>query len=122
MKKSKVKNIRQWRRRNHNRKKVRSVPGRPRLSIFRSNKHLSCQIIDDFEGKTLASASTKDKSLAGEIKYGGNCDAAKIVGKAIAERAKSAGVTKVAFDRGHFKYHGRVASLADAAREEGLEF
>ena len=97
-------------------------PDRPRLCITRSHKHLSCQIIDDFEGKTLASASTRDKELRGQIKYGGNCDAAKVIGKAIAERAKSAGVTKVAFDRGHLKYHGRVATLADTAREEGLEF
>ena len=73
-------------------------------------------------GKTLASAGTRDKDLAGQIKYGGNCEAAKIVGTALAERAKAAGVSRVIFDRGSFKYHGRIAELADAAREAGLEF
>ena len=93
---------------------------RPRLSIFRSNKNIYCQIIDDGAGKTLASASTREKAI--QVEYGGNCDAAKAVGKAIAERASSAGIKKVKFDRGPYKYHGRIAGFADAAREGGLEF
>ena len=83
---------------------------------------MSAQLIDDAAGKTLASASTMDKGLSGELKYGGNKDAAAAVGKAIAERAKSAGIETVCFDRGAYKYHGRVAALADAAREGGLQF
>ncbi len=95
---------------------------KPRLSVFRSNKHLYCQLIDDENGLTLASASTRDKDLAGQVDYGGNCDAAKLVGQAIAEKAKSAGIEKVCFDRGNYKFHGRVAELANAAREGGLQF
>ena len=94
----------------------------PRLSVRRSNRHLYCQLIDDDAGRTLASASTRDKTLVAKIDYGGNCDAAKIVGAAIAERAKAAGVTAVCFDRGPYKFHGRVAELANAAREGGLSF
>jgi large subunit ribosomal protein L18 len=101
---------------------VRGTTERPRLTVFRSLQHIYCQVVDDTTGKTLASASTKDKDLRGGIKYGGNVVAAKEIGKAIAERAKAAGVSKVCFDRGHVKYHGRVAALADAAREGGLEF
>ena len=110
------------RRRFRVRKRLRGTPERPRLSIFRSHKHIYAQVIDDLSGKTICAASTVDKELAGNFKYGGNVDAAGIVGKAIAERAKAAGVNHVAFDRGHCKYHGRVAALADAARESGLEF
>ena len=94
----------------------------PTISVRRSNKHLYCQLIDDEAGMTVASASTRDKALAGQISYGGNCEAAKIIGQAIAERAKAAGVTKVRFDRACYKFHGRVAELANAARENGLEF
>jgi large subunit ribosomal protein L18 len=90
--------------------------------VFRSSNHLYCQLIDDAEGRTIVSASTRDKELASQIKYGGNCEAAKKVGEAIAERAKAAGVTAVKFDRGRFKYHGRVAVFAEAARAGGLEF
>jgi large subunit ribosomal protein L18 len=115
-------NKQRWRRANHVRKKVRGDADRPRLSIRRSNKHLYCQLIDDEAGKTIASASTVDKGLAGKISYGGNVAAAKIVGEAIAERAKAAGVTQIRFDRGSYKFHGRVAELANAAREGGLEF
>jgi large subunit ribosomal protein L18 len=79
-----------------------------------------CQVIDDSTGRTLASASTRDSSLRDQIAYGGNKTAATIIGKAIAERALAAGVKAVAFDRGHYKYHGRIAALADAAREAGL--
>jgi len=100
------------------RKKVDGTSGRPRLAVFRSLKHISAQIIDDTTGKTLASASSQEKSL----KATGNAEGAKKVGAALAERAKGAGVTSVVFDRGGFRYHGRVASLAEGAREGGLEF
>ena len=94
--------------------------GRPRLSVFRSNKHISVQLIDDTDGRTLAAASSVEPSITG--KTGGNVDAAKAVGQAIGERAKEAGVTEVVLDRGPYRYHGRVAALADAAREAGLTF
>ncbi len=110
------------RRRRHVRKAVKGTAQRPRLSVFRSLKHISCQLIDDLEGKTLVSAGTVDKEMKGDLKYGGNVEAAAAVGKAIAERAQAAGIKKVCFDRGHNKYHGRLAALADAAREAGLEF
>ena len=104
------------------RKRVRGTAERPRLSVFRSHKHVYAQVIDDASGQTLAAASTVDKDLLGDLKYGGNVAAATAIGKAIAERAKAAGITKVAFDRGSNQYHGRVAALANAAREAGLEF
>jgi large subunit ribosomal protein L18 len=104
------------------RKRTRGTHDRPRLCVSRSHKHISAQIIDDLDGKTLASASTRDKQIAAKLKYGGNQSAAQIVGKALAERATQAGVTAVAFDRGPYKYHGRVAALANAAREAGLQF
>ena len=107
---------RRFRVRNHLKKHTR----RPRLSVFRSLSNIYAQIIDDANGRTLASASTVDKDLRGQVKYGGNKDAAKVVGKAIAERAIAAGVKEVAFDRREYQYHGRVAALADAAREAGL--
>lgn len=110
------------RRRWHIRKTVRGSAERPRLSVFRSHKHIYAQLIDDLAGRTLASASTADKEIADEVNYGGNKTAAAAVGKAIAERGKAAGITKAAFDRGHFQYHGRIAALADAARESGLDF
>lgn len=94
---------------------------RPRLAVFRSHKHISAQVIDDEKGITLASAGTLDKDLRGEIGYGGNCDAAAKVGAAIAKKAVAVGVTKVAFDRRGCKYHGRVKTLADAARDNGLD-
>jgi large subunit ribosomal protein L18 len=122
VKKQKVVNQQRWRRTNRVRKKLRGDAQCPRLTVSRSNKHLYCQLIDDDAGKTLASASTRDKNLAAKIGYGGNRDAAKIVGAAIAERAKAAGVTAVCFDRGPYKFHGRVAELANAAREGGLNF
>ena len=122
MRKQKIVNKQRWRRANRVRKKIRGTASIPRLSIRRSNKHLYCQLIDDDAGRTIASASTRDKSLASQVGYGGNCDAAKIIGAAIAERAKEAGVTEVKFDRGPYKFHGRVAELANAAREAGLSF
>ena len=96
--------------------------GRPRLSVFRSSLHIYVQIIDDVNGNTLAAASTVDKELKGKIKTGANIDAAKAVGKLIAERAVSKGIKEVVFDRGGYIYHGRVKALADAAREGGLAF
>jgi len=94
--------------------------GKPRLSVHRSGRHIYAQVIDDTAGKTLAAASTLDKDLKG--KAGATKDGAAVVGKAVAERAKAAGVSKVVFDRGGFLFHGRVKALADAAREGGLEF
>lgn len=104
------------------RKRTRGSAERPRLCVSRSHKNIAVQLIDDESGKTLASASTLDKDLSGSVKYGGNADAATAVGKAIAEKAAAAGVKTVCFDRGPYKYHGRVAALAAAAREGGLEF
>jgi large subunit ribosomal protein L18 len=104
------------------RKKVVGTPERPRLNVFRSLKHIYAQIIDDYSGKTLASASTIDKELKGKITTGGNIEAAKIVGSLIARRAVEKGIKRVVFDRGGYLYHGRVKALADAAREGGLEF
>jgi large subunit ribosomal protein L18 len=104
------------------RKHVRGTPERPRLSVARSHKHMTAQIVDDTTGKTLVAASTIDKELSGKLKYGGNQAAAQAVGQAIAKRAKAAGIGQVCFDRGPYKYHGRVATLAAAAREAGLNF
>lgn len=104
------------------RKRTRGSSERPRLTVFRSHRNVSCQVIDDMSGKTIASASTQDTDLRTEIKYGGNKTAAQAIGKAIAERAIAQGVKAVAFDRGHYKYHGRIAALADAARAAGLSF
>ena len=112
----------QLRRRRHVRRRVRGSSARPRLSVFRSLQHIYCQVVDDETGKTLASASTRDNELKSGVKYGGNKEAAQAVGKAIAERAQAAGVKSVCFDRGHYQYQGRVAALAEAAREGGLEF
>ena len=96
--------------------------GRPRLSVFRSSKHIYAQIIDDLKGGTLVAASSIEKTLREGGKTGANIDAAKAVGKLVAERAVEKGVTDVVFDRGRYLYHGRVKALADAARESGLEF
>ena len=95
---------------------------RPRLSVFRSRQNMSVQIIDDGAGRTLVAASTQDKDLRGKLRYGGNKTAAAEVGKAIAAKALEAGIKEVVFDRREYKYHGRVAALADAAREAGLKF
>ncbi len=96
--------------------------GRPRLSIFRSSKQIYAQVIDDVQGVTLASASSIDKDVKASLKTGADTEAAKTIGKLVAERAKKAGVTKVVFDRGAYLFHGRVKALADGAREGGLEF
>lgn len=111
-------NRRGFRVRNHLKKNTT----RPRLSVFRSHENVYAQIIDDAEGRTLVSASTVDKTLRGEVPYGGNKTAAAAVGKAIAQKALEAGIKEVVFDRREYKYHGRVAALADAAREAGLVF
>jgi large subunit ribosomal protein L18 len=102
------------------RRRVAGTEARPRLAVFRSVKHIYVQVIDDRKGHTVASASSNEKSAG--VKAGGNVAGAKEIGKLIAERAKSKGVTKVVFDRGGYLYHGRVKALADAAREAGLEF
>ena len=96
--------------------------GRARLSVFRSSKHIYAQVIDDIKGETLASASSLEKTLREGMKSGANIDAAKTVGKLLAERAAAKGVKEVVFDRGGYLYHGRVKALADAAREGGLKF
>ena len=100
----------------------RLAKGKPRLSIFRSERHVYAQIIDDEQGRTLAAASTVEKDIRGGLKTGADMAAAAAVGKAVAERAVKAGVTQVVFDRGGYNYHGRVKALADAAREGGLNF
>ena len=104
------------------RKHVNGTAERPRMVVFRSNKQIYVQVINDLEGKTLVAASSNDKALAAECKGKSGIEAAAIVGKAIAERTKEAGIDKVAFDRGGYLFHGRVKSLADAAREGGLDF
>lgn len=104
------------------RKNLSGTPEKPRLCVFRSNKNISCQIIDDVNKVTLVSASSLDKDIKGEIGYGGNKDAARKVGEAIAKRALAKGIEEVAFDRGGFLYHGRVKELAEGAREGGLKF
>ena len=102
------------------RKRVRGEADRPRLAVFRSLKHIYAQVIDDLSGRTLAAASTREKDL--DKAYGGNVEAAKKIGTLVAERAKAAGVEAVVFDRGGYRYHGRIKALADAAREGGLKF
>lgn len=104
------------------RQRLEGRPGRPRLSVFRSHKHIYAQIVDDSEGRTLISASSLDKQVRPQLSYGGNVAAAKVVGKVLGERARQAGITQVVFDRGGYKYHGRIKALADAAREAGLKF
>jgi large subunit ribosomal protein L18 len=104
------------------RKTLFGTTERPRLSVFRSDKHIYAQVIDDLSGRTLVSAGSTIAEVRGDLKNGGNVAAAKLVGKAIAERAKAAGITQVAFDRNGRRYHGRIKALADAAREGGLKF
>ena len=104
------------------RRKVIGTAERPRLSVYRSLKHIYCQIINDIEGRTLVAVSTQSPDVRTQIKYGGNVVAAEIVGKKIAEEAKSKGITKVVFDKGGYKYHGRIKALAEAARKYNLSF
>lgn len=104
------------------RAKISGTAERPRLNVFRSLKHIYAQLVDDEAGHTLAAASTVEPTFRQSHRTGGNREAARVVGALIAERAKAKGITRVVFDRGGFKYHGRVAALADAAREGGLQF
>ena len=125
MKNLQKKTERAIRRKRRTRLKIRGTSERPRLSVFRSNKHIYVQIVDDSKGITLATASTRGKTLAKSFKKkgsGGNIDAAKQVGADIAKKAKDAGIERVVFDRGSYLFHGRVKALADAAREGGLVF
>jgi len=101
------------------RKSVRGTAERPRLSVFRSRQQIYCQVIDDSTGRTLVAASTREKAFGGS--YGGNVAAATAIGKLVAERALANGIERVCFDRGAYRYHGRVAAVADAAREAGLQ-
>ena len=99
-----------------------AATGRARLTVFRSSKHIYAQVIDDQKSATVAAASSLEKDMRGSLKTGANVEAAKAVGKLVAERAKQKGVTDVVFDRGSYLYHGRIKALADAAREGGLKF
>jgi large subunit ribosomal protein L18 len=101
---------------------IEGVPDKPRMAVYRSNKHIYAQIIDDTKGITLVSAGSIEKEVREKYKIGGNIQVAKEIGKLVAERAKKAGIEKIVFDRGGFLYHGRIAALADGAREEGLVF
>jgi large subunit ribosomal protein L18 len=116
---AKTRSRRQFRVRNAVR---RAASERPRLSVFRSNNHMYAQVIDDSQGRTIAAASTVEKNLYGAGKYAGNKEAAAKVGQLIAQRALEQGIKQVVFDRGEYRFHGRVAALAGAAREAGLEF
>ena len=118
----KRKAVSQERRRNRVRRAVRGTADRPRLTVFRSSKHIYVQLIDDDQGKTLVAASTVSPELKGRVNYGGNIKAAEAVGDLVAQKAKSAGLSKICFDRGHYRYHGRIKALADAARKGGLDF
>ena len=113
---------RRLRRQRHVRNRMSGTPERPRLAVFRSSKHIYAQMINDETGTTLVAASTMEPDIKAQVKYGGNKAAATIVGRVVAERAKQAGIDKVCFDRRSYKYHGRVAALAQAAREAGLQF
>jgi len=118
----KLKHVQRLRRRHHVRRKITGTVERPRLTVFRSSKHIYAQLIDDLNGQTLATASSLAPDFRKDVSYGGNIKAAQAVGKRLAEVAKEKGITKAAFDRGHYRYHGRVKALADAAREGGLQF
>jgi large subunit ribosomal protein L18 len=122
MNSQKAKAKRQLRRRNHVRRKITGTPERPRLTVFRSSKHIYAQLIDDLAGQTLATASSLTPEVHKDLGYGGNIKAAKVVGQKLAAVAKEKGIQKAAFDRGHYRYHGRVKALADGAREGGLQF
>jgi len=113
---------RRLRRQRRVRKRIFGTAERPRLAVFRSSKHIYAQVIDDVDGRTLATASTVEPDVKGQQAYGGNKAAATVVGRVLAERAKRAGIDRVCFDRRSYKYHGRVQALAEAAREAGLLF
>ena len=113
---------RRLRRQRRVRNRLTGTPERPRLAVFRSSKHIYAQMVNDQSGTTLVSASSLDPEVKAQLKYGGNKAAATLVGRVVAERAKKAGIDKICFDRRSYKYHGRVAALAEAAREAGLQF
>jgi large subunit ribosomal protein L18 len=121
MKRERIQQTRE-RRNYRSRRKIFGMPDRPRLTVFRSGRHIYAQIIDDLAEVTLASASTRMKALQGQLKHGGNREAAKAVGTALAKQAQEVGIKAVCFDRNGYRYHGRVRSLAEAAREAGLAF
>ncbi len=104
------------------RQKISGSSTRPRLCVYRSSRYIYAQIVDDTQGRTLAAASTREKEVRGDLKNAANIQASKLVGKAIAERARARGIESVVFDRGGYLYHGRIKALADAARESGLKF
>jgi large subunit ribosomal protein L18 len=122
MDQQKLKHKRQLRRKRHVRRRIVGDKERPRLTVHRSSKHIYAQLIDDLTGITLASASSLQPDLRDKLAYGGNVKAAVVVGTKLAEQAKSKGISKAAFDRGHYRYHGRIKALADAARKGGLQF
>ena len=113
---------RRLRRQRHVRNRMSGTTQRPRLAVFRSSKHIYVQMINDQTGTTLVAASTMEPDIKAQVKYGGNKAAAAVVGRVLAERAKQAGIDKICFDRRSYKYHGRVAALAQAARAAGLQF
>ena len=123
---AKSQEIRKWERRErrsfHVGNKIFGTPERPRLSVYRSNRHFHCQLIDDAAGQTLAAASTLMKALKGQVKNGGDVKAAALVGEKLAEAAKAKGITKVVFDRNFYRFHGRVRAFAEAAAKGGLQF
>ena len=117
-----ARNIARIKRHRRIRNHLAGTPVKPRLSVFRSNKHIYAQIIDDDKGHTLCTASTMEKAVVAGLSSTSNIEAASIIGKTIAERAKNCGITTIVFDRGGYLYHGKVKALAEAARESGLEF
>src|SRR3954470_2895299 len=121
MDQQKAKKLRQLRRRRHVRKRIIGTPERPRLSVYRSSKHIYAQLIDDLTGNTLVAASSQSKDVRDDLKYGGNIKGAAVVGRKLAERAKEKGILLAAFDRGHYRFHGRVKALAEAANAAGLK-
>jgi len=114
--------VRSWRRQKRVRRKIFGTPDRPRLSVFRSHKHIYAQLIDDLAGKTVCSASSRNQELRQQLRNGGDLKAAEIVGTSLGQRAVMRGIKTVVFDRGPYKFHGRVKALAEAARKTGLEF
>jgi large subunit ribosomal protein L18 len=120
LKRTNLKIVQRSRRKAGIRKRVFGLPARPRLTVFRSARHIYAQVIDDLSGRTLASASTVDKDSKSSA--GGNCKAAEAVGAALAKRAAAAGISEVVFDRNGFRFHGRIKALADSARKAGLRF
>ena len=117
-----IKDVRRERRQLRVRRKLYGTAERPRLAVFRSSKHIYAQIIDDSAGRTLLSASTREQDVRSKVKSGGNKQAAELVGQRLGRKALEQGITKVAFDRRHYRFHGRVQVLADAVRKAGLQF